>query len=271
MKKSARQFCHLSRFTTSPTSGQQILGEKGRGRKGKQREAHWSSPTLQPSRLVDDISSLTELQAMLGSRTVLTGQSQQLILLTWSPTWNIVIVCFDQVRIILPDNGGPPTSPRHPCSDSPISTQAWRPAKNTISDWSLVCSSGKSIQLCRSSTLGWLDLGSPWIQELYEHLDLGSLPWIQEPNPNIFPVSADACKSVNLELIWIWGLYLGLSGDISKHFHTRAPWTLALEGQWKIEASEHLAIGLEQLWRPWDFLLLKQTSLYQNKWNHKGF
>ena len=135
VKKSARQFCLLSRFTTSPTSGPQVLGEKGRRRrKGKQREAHWSSPTLQPSRLVDDISPLTELQAMLGSLTVLTGQSQQLILLTWSHTWSVEIVCFDQVRIILPDNGGPPTSPRHPRSDSPISTQAWRPAKNTISD-----------------------------------------------------------------------------------------------------------------------------------------
>ena len=66
-----------------------------------------------------DISSPMELQATLGSLTVLTGESTWSHLENENQNRNVF-----QVRISLPGDGGAPPSPRHPRPDSTLSAQA---------------------------------------------------------------------------------------------------------------------------------------------------
>ena len=118
VKKSARtQFYRLSLFTTSPTSGRRTWGERGRWRRA--RAAHSSSPTPRPSPRVADISSPMELQATLGSLTVLTGESTLSHLGNENQDGNVF-----QVWIGLPGDGGAPPSPGNPRPDSTLSAQA---------------------------------------------------------------------------------------------------------------------------------------------------
>ena len=131
----------------------------------------------------------------------------------------------------------------------------------------------------------WSDLESPWTQELFEHLAHGQWsPWTVNTGAHGHRSSSSACwvrKSRFGELIYILiarpsELYLWWTQDISKHFpqwtqKVLEQWTLTLVAQWKIELSEHLAVSLDSLLRPGDFLLLKQKNIFQNTWNKKGF